>query len=533
MNHAACEKLLAMYRDLEGEERARVDAHLQGCPQCTARLGAYQSLEQELRRLPDPPAPSRLRRRFRAAVEEHSRPLSRWAWLRAPLSALAQGGLVLALSLAGLLVAYIAARPGLTPGPAAGATMAVPSPQPTATLSTPGPGVADILANPPAPGERVELDAYYSGAMAFPFRGGPPPPEDVVVCPFSWAQALTDRPFPAMLSLLNGTQSNALPEDGAWLVAVTPEGLEPGRRTMPQLPYHARLRGYLGAPALEQCADAARIFVVEEVVEVYEEAAPQTPPAGPPAGYETWPRYHDAALGYSLPYPPDWQVERLDDVTVNLLPPDCPGYALTVRVHQGETRYDQYDPGSTPPILQGRGWGVYQQGLSYGQPPAGSQGLSGWVVDHGDQPGERSRSAVFSAHGRTYELAMRYPLGFAARQDLLSAYTAIVEGLRLDAPPAPSPTPPVRQELGEGPFLGEEEALVGLHEGEDVKLLEAELVSEAEARRRAGACSSYSGHSEGVWLLTVRGTFEGQLRTLRMYVDAVSGAQLCGEEIAE
>jgi hypothetical protein len=38
------------------------------------------------------------------------------------------------------------------------------------------PGVADLLASPPDAGERVEVDAYYGGALAMQMVGGGPPP---------------------------------------------------------------------------------------------------------------------------------------------------------------------------------------------------------------------------------------------------------------------------------------------------------------------------------------------------------------------
>ena len=65
-----------------------------------------------------------------------------------------------------------------------------------------------------------------------------------------------------------------------------------------------------------------------------------------------------------------------------------------------------------------------------------------------------------------------------------------------------------------------------------MELLGARLVAEAEARRGEGPCASFSGHVDGVWLLTVRGEFEGQTRTLLLFLDAKTGEQLCGEEIS-
>ncbi len=409
------------------------------------------------------------------------------------------------------------------------------APTPSPTLAIPGPGVADILAQPPAAGESLELDAYFSGAIAVPFSGGPPPPEGEVVCPVRFMTALTDRPFPPALQILNSTCSNALPDDSPWLIAVTADMAEPGVRRYPQLPYHARLRGHLGDPAFAHCPESARIFMVEAVVKDYGDAAPAIRQLVLPAGYASWLRRHEAAAGYSLPVPPGWKPERVSGETLVLRAPQWPGYPVTVTVHAGGLYYDQYDPGASASVLlQAGGWGVYQQGMAFGEDAApGIQGLAGYHVQgEGDAAG-RAMSVLFSAHGRTYELSVRYPIGFEASQELLTDYSAIVEGFRLDVPPEPSPTPPVRQTLGAGPFLSQEEALASAreHQGTDLELLGAELVPEAEARRRAGACNTYTGHSEGVWLLTVRGTFEGQARTMVLYLDAASGVQLCGEEI--
>jgi heat shock protein HslJ/dipeptidyl aminopeptidase/acylaminoacyl peptidase len=426
---------------------------------------------------------------------------------------------------------------GTAPAPE---TTPMPTPTPSSLVS-PHPGVADLLQNPPAPGETVELDAYFSGAGSAVTPGGPPPPPDQVACPtnLGWASALTDQPFLATLQLLNGIRGNALPEDAAWLVATTPEATQPGRVIQPQLPYLSRLRGHLGDPAFADCRDAGRIFIVEEVVAVYEEQPPVS--AGQvwalPADYAAWPRYEDTELGYSLPYPPDWTVAPQDDPNlasaIALQSPRWPGYSLDVRVHAGETRYDPYDPTSLPPLMEGPGYGVYEQGWAFGQPVEGSQGLAGYAVDHAVEAGQGEEAVLLNAGGYTYELDLTYPTGFDASQALLTAYTAMVEGFRLASVPGPTPTPPVKQVLGPGPFLSEEEALARVRErdGEDVELLAAVLLSEATARQQADACGTFFGHPDGVWLFTVRGAYEGMTRTLDLYLDATTGEQLCGEEV--
>jgi hypothetical protein len=412
---------------------------------------------------------------------------------------------------------------------------------PTPSTVPHNPGVADLLRNPPAPGEAGEVDAYFSGAGAPVFPSGPPPPPDQVFCPtfVSWSSALTDRPFTAALLLLNGIQSNTLPDDAPWLVATTQEATRPGVRVVPQLPYHARLRGHLDDPAFAHCPHADRIFVVEDVVTVYA-GRPPDPSAYQmelPGDYAAWPRYHDAEPGYSLPYPYDWQVERLSEPDVvsaiALRAPQWPDYPMVVSVHAGETRYDQYDPASAPPFLQGEGSGVFEQGWTFGKGSMDSQHLAGYRVDREADLGERAVSVLFSANGHTYELALRYPLGFDAPQPLLTAYSTIVEGFRLDVVPGPSPTSPVKQTLGAGPFLSQDEAVARAREREEqeIELLNAQLVSEAEARRRADACGTFFGHPEGVWVLTVRGTFEGATRTMCLFLEATTGEQLCGEEI--
>jgi len=447
---------------------------------------------------------------------------------------LAALGTAAALAVTALLVVgLILLLGGRQAQPAAGEPVGSPPP---------GMGVADLLADPPPAGETVEVDAYYSGAVPTHLPGPPRVLDDQVYCPTysTWMAALTDQPFPPLLRVLNGTSSNPLPAGAAWLAATTPEGTQPGGMAVPDLPYRGRFRGHLGDPAFAACPDANRILVVEEVTAVYQQEPPGsdqvTSPLQLPEDYVKWTHYDDPAFGYSLPYPPGWTVfPMLDEGSVAAVAlrspqwPDCP---VEVRVYRGETWYDQYQPASVPPLLQGDAYGLFEQGWVSGGMTA-TQGLSGYTVERAcQQDGADCRmvKALFSGNGYTYELSLIYPLGFEAPQALLTAYTAIVEGLRLDPPPGPTPTPPIKQELGSGPFISQEEALAAVQEGQVSELLEAQLVPEAEARRQADACSTFEGHPDGVWLLRVTGTFEGSERTLLFFVDAVTGVQLCGEE---
>jgi hypothetical protein len=504
--------------DWSADERRRVEAHLGACRQCAAVACAYAGQDRLIRDAPRAVLTPAQRDQLFARVGQQGKQEGMRTRFAAALGTVAAVG-VLIILVWGFSALF---RQGERPATA-----------------LPGPGVADLLADPPAPGETVEVDAYFSGGAAYPMTG-PPPLLDQVTCPtnWTWQTALTDRPFPGALQYLSTTMGNLPPADAPWLAAVTPEGMQPGQMILPDLPYHARFRGHLGDPAFAHCPDADRIFVVEEVVAIYQQEPPGPAyPLQPPADYAAWLRYHDAEMGYSLPYPPDWSVEPLDEPdvvsAVALRAPQWPDYPVVVRVHAGETTYDQYDPASIPQLLRGfDSWGVFEQGWAFnGQ--AETQGLAGFQADRQAGPGERLVTVLFSAGGYTYELSVTFSTGFDAPQPLLTAYTAIVEGFHLDTAPGPTPTPPVKQTVGPGPFLGQDEALTRVRErdGHDVELLHAELVSEAEARRRADACNTFEGHPDGVWLLTVRGTYEGMTRTLNLFLDATTGEQLCGEEI--
>lgn len=389
---------------------------------------------------------------------------------------------------------------------------ALAPPQGLARLLARRDSVARLLAQPPEPGQTIELDAYYSGAHAG--RA----PACAASCEADPHSVLSDQPFLPELSLLGERRPNPLPADGAWLVAVCPDG-EPA-----QLPYHARFRGHLAAPSEQAgCPTAGRVFVVERVVRTYAEGPPAAAPAAEPG---SWRLHHDAELGYSLPCPPGWYLEPVDDGTLLLHHGDWPDSPVVLRIHAGETHHDPYDPQALPPLLRGHDWRPFLQS-------AGCQGLDGYCFEH-ETAGERAVSVLFSGRGRTYELSLRYPLGLAAPQPALSAYSAVVAGFSLAAPLQPSPTPPVRQALGPGPFLSEEDALAaacGRLEQQIEGVLEARLVPEAEARRLAGRCSGFLGHRDGVWLLTLGTPLATRTGTLRLLLDGESGEELCREEV--
>jgi lipoprotein-anchoring transpeptidase ErfK/SrfK len=386
--------------------------------------------------------------------------------------------------------------------------------------------VADLLAQEPAPSEIVEVDAYYSGAGRTAAKGNLLPSGEGP-CPADAYAILSDEPFLPELFLLGETQPNLLPDDAPWLAVTTPAAQ--GTPARPQLPYFARFRGRLSqAPPSAECPAGAWVLTVERVVRVYAER----PPSPPQAGERAWPRYREVEAGYSVPHPPGWRPVRPDSSTLALHPPQWPGYPVTVRIHPGETHHDPYDPTAAPRLLREQEWSSFAQSSALGRAGA-AEGLVGYRLDRDVAPAERSATVLFSAHGKTYELTLRYPLGFAAPQPLLTAYSAIVARFRFAAPPGPSPTPPVRQALGPGPFLGEEEALeVGCQRLDgQIESYEARILSEAEARRLASTPTAFTGHYDGIWVLNVSTPRADNTGTMRLFLDALTGRELLNEEI--
>jgi hypothetical protein len=322
-----------------------------------------------------------------------------------------------------------------------------------------------------------------------------------------------------------------LPDDTPWLIAVKPEL---NSHETPVLPHHGRLRGHLDDPLFAECDQRERIFVVDEVLAAYATQLPSQHPmwSEAPAGFEQWPRYDDRQLGFSIAYPPDWTAEPLVEATllggVVLRSPEHPTYPVFVRVHEGETHWDYFDPFNEPPLLQETlGRGVFEQsGMIWSWPD--SQRLSGLQIDREAREDEYSMAILFSSNGRTYEIALTYPTGFNASQELLTNYSTIEESFRLDVLPGPSPTPAIKQELGAGPFIGREEAetaaLSQNETPEEFEIIDTQLIPEAEARRLVDDCEMLPGHPEGVWL--VRGQDEAATFTIDWFLNATTGEML-------
>jgi hypothetical protein len=176
--------------------------------------------------------------------------------------------------------------------------------------------IDELLRYPPLPGTRVDLNVFYAGRTTRPLRGESLyiVPKGRIFCPYKARyRFLTDRPFLGNVSPSIGwTSGNTLPDTAPWLIATLPQALKPGVDVWPDLPYDARVRGYLGEPKFAHCPHANRIFVVEKVLKVYEtDPDPKFYPTKFPQADATWSMFHDAELGYKMLYPPDWKLERL------------------------------------------------------------------------------------------------------------------------------------------------------------------------------------------------------------------------------
>ena len=336
---------------------------------------------------------------------------------------------------------------------------------------------------------------------------------------------------------------NSPPEGSPFLIAVDKEGTRPGVRTYPQLPFHARFQGHLGDPAFARCQPADRIFFVDKVVKVYEQEPPDLSyPMRLPADYKSWSCYHDGQLGFSVPHPADWSVERVDDLTTALHAPQGQEYTLTIGVHGGETHYDEYNPSAFPTLMQGNGgMGIFSQDHLFSEENLDTQHLDGYSLERDAPPGEHASAVLLSGGGHTYELTLRFPTGFEVSQRLLTTLTAMVAGFRLDAAPGPSPTPPIKQVLGKGPFISLDEAVAkarkqsaeNFPEAQNFSLVEAKLLPEAQARRDNPGCNGdMEGHFDGIWMLKVKYTREGSEFTSNWFLNATNGEWLCGEEIS-
>ena len=399
--------------------------------------------------------------------------------------------------------------------------------------------IANLVAHPPPDGTIVELDAYY-------IRKWNPLPDSqslitdtsplVIQCPWRDA-ALTDTLVYGYLHDLSETFSNPLLPTEAYLVAVDAAQIQPSRvRMTPNLPYHTRLRGRFGHPAFAQCEEAKRIFVVESVVQVYEQDVPESVfELQPPDDYLSWTQHHNTEYAFSIPHPPNWNTTSLNEPNIlfgmAFTAPDPEAIPVELRIYDKENLVDPADPSAFPiadfPATQ-QGIGTFQQGNSFKNNFA-TQQLWGYALSRQNES-ERVNSVMLGQNGKSYEIRARYPLGAQARQKFLTTFIAMAQGFRFDQAQSPTATPPIEQRLGSGSLLTKKQIwrIARVTYPNDAVLADARLMSEADARRMPLCPFIKDGHFDGIWVLWVRGTFPSSTRALVDYWDATDGTHLCG-----
>jgi hypothetical protein len=339
---------------------------------------------------------------------------------------------ILVLWLIGMLTACSFGTPKSTPNPQQPHSSATPSviPKPL-----PAQDIANLLNGNTLPGTSVEIDAYYNGSWQLLLG---PAADKVAIsknhCPIRHP-ALTDTLMYGYLYDLGLPLPNAPLATDEYLIAVD---LTQARQSdvpgIPDFPFHARLRGHLGDPAFADCAEAERIFVVEQIVRVYTQNVPLSLlVVDPPKEFSSWTRHRDTQYGFTIPVAPDWTTTTLDEPNlltgVKFVPPAQLDSTVTVRVYPQDKMLDPYDLESAPftriPMRR-----LLEQGKRFGS-QLQTQKLSGEVaVNQTDT--ERVNIVVFKQNGKMYVLELRYRLGRAADQNVLTKFVAMVEGFRLE-----------------------------------------------------------------------------------------------------
>jgi anti-sigma factor RsiW len=94
VSHDRFEEMLARRSELTPAEEARLEEHLQGCPQCRATAAVYERQAQLLRSLPPVNPPPSLRAGVLAGIREIQPPRRRW-WSPRPLTLVGPAAAVL------------------------------------------------------------------------------------------------------------------------------------------------------------------------------------------------------------------------------------------------------------------------------------------------------------------------------------------------------------------------------------------------------------------------------------------------------
>jgi hypothetical protein len=298
--------------------------------------------------------------------------------------------------------------------------------------------IANLLRDPPAANTPVELDVYnWVGQERQAGYGW-----DEQHCPrLTDVSLLTDQPIAEWIGLPNGGHTNWSreypPDTATWLIpmfaGMIPYPVPSTSAPLPHhLGYHLRVRGHLGDAYFAHCAKSSRIFVIDAVVKVYQEAATYYGIMGgtkAPADYKQWNRHAARAQGVSFPARADWKITSVADphasAALEIRLPQQPEYPVTVRVYNGAP---------TQEMLKGNSGAQFEYAMllrQVGLPVTGDPVTPYGVLNVLDAH-TSSYSVIFTKNNKTYEIALTYPVGFYADPDLLETYIGIVAGFQID-----------------------------------------------------------------------------------------------------
>lgn len=301
--------------------------------------------------------------------------------------------------------------------------------------------IAKLLRKRPAPGEQVELDVYnWVGT-----RRQASYDIDINHCPILHTMSLlTDQPVVGGFNFFNTGRTNwegrYPPDSDPWLVpmfaaqkimAYPPPDEQAAN--MQYLGYRLRVRGHLDDPYFGQCAQAARIFVIDKVVTIYTMNDPNA--LSPfdsvlPSDFPTWQRYTASSQRLHFPRRAGWAVAPVADAkaraTLEVRMPEWQQHPITIRV------LDSLN-GSTP-VGAGQDNGQFdvaflRQRLGL---PDNDQQFTGEVYIGSVDLYTNTCTAVLNRGDASYVFQVSYPVGLHADRDLLLAFNALVAGFEVD-----------------------------------------------------------------------------------------------------
>lgn len=386
------------------------------------------------------------------------------------------------------------------------------SPGTTSSQST----VPNALKSSNIPGVKFELDAFST-------RFGDISPSITGKCPI-WIQTLTDTPYRGTVRLLDTSSTNSLPTRVPFLIVANPE----------DMPYHARFLGHFGGSDFSECDNNQRIFVVDQILQVYEQASPKSSIPD----ISTWSQFDNSTYLFKFPYPRNatitTSVTSEKDPLWNIQTQEDPNYPISIRIYSQEYFIDPYNRESAPaPVRGGR---LFTQESTFFGSSIRSQGLSAYRIDRTDAIGQKI-SVIFNAGGHAYEVSLVYSP--ETLQSTLDVYTIIVTSFQLSIPISKTPTTTLQIVPSPDQILPESIITSGINSQIQAQFSTSRdkyiirmmrLTSDSDMRNNPG-CSDYQGHPLGVWIAQVSGIIQDVQRTIEIAVDASSGTILCGYDI--